>query len=69
MQALEGLRAEMTDLDPRTVRSFDDFLEAAARLQAGDRNVDWRDFASWFGQGQQYLSMVRDKPLAIPQSI
>ncbi len=68
MQALEGLQGEMTELDRRTVRSFDDFLRVAARLQAGDRDVDWGDFTSWFGQGQQYLTMVRDERLKIPES-
>jgi len=60
MQALEALRGEMAGLDPLTVRSFDDFLAVAQRLQTGERDVEWGDFASWFGQGQQYLSMVRD---------
>jgi SAM-dependent methyltransferase len=60
MQALEALGSEMAGLDPLTVRSFDDFLTVAQRLQTGERDVDWGDFASWFGQGQQYLSMVRD---------
>jgi hypothetical protein len=60
MQALKTLRGEMASLDPLTVRSFDDFLAVAQRLETGERDVDWGDFASWFGQGQQYLSMVRD---------
>ena len=60
MQALKALRGEMASLDPLTVRSFDDFLAVAQRLETGERDVDWGDFASWFGQGQQYLSMVRD---------
>jgi SAM-dependent methyltransferase len=60
MQALKTLRGEMASLDQLTVRSFDDFLAVAQRLETGERDVDWGDFASWFGQGQQYLSMVRD---------
>jgi SAM-dependent methyltransferase len=60
MQALKTLRDEMASLDPLTVRSFEDFLAVAQRLETGERDVDWGDFASWFGQGQQYLSMVRD---------
>ncbi|MDH3200539.1 MAG: class I SAM-dependent methyltransferase [Myxococcales bacterium] len=68
MKALEVLRSELADLDPLTVRSFDDFLRVVARLQAGERDVDWGNFASWFGQGQQYLSLVRDRPLGIPES-
>ena len=68
MQALEGLRSEMAELDPLTVRSFDDFLAVAAPLQAGEQDVDWGNFPSWFGQGQQYLSLVRDQSLGIPES-
>jgi hypothetical protein len=58
----------MAELDPLTVRSFDDFLGVAAQLQAGERDIDWGNFASWFGQGQQYLSLVRGQPLGIPES-
>jgi SAM-dependent methyltransferase len=68
LRALEGLRREMAELDPLTVRSFDDFLGVAAQLQAGERDIDWGNFASWFGQGQQYLSLVRGQPLGIPES-
>ncbi len=66
-QALEGLRREIAGLDPLTVRSFDDFLAVVAQLRAGETDVDWGDFASWFGQGQQYLSLVRAQPLGIPE--
>ena len=60
MQVLEALGSEIAGLDPLTVRSFDDFLAVAERLQAGEQDIDWGDFAPWFGQGQQYLSLVRD---------
>ncbi len=67
VQALEALRGEMAGLDPLTVRSFADFLAVVQRLQVGKQDVDWGEFASWFGQGQQYLSLVRDQPLGIAE--
>ncbi len=67
MKALKEVRHELAGLDALTARSFDHFLAAVTRLRAGERDVDWGDFASWFGQGQQYLSFVRDQPLDIPK--
>jgi len=61
-RALDALRVPIGALHPLTRRSFDDYLAAVARLRKGEHEVDWGDFASWFGQGQQYLSLVRDPP-------
>lgn len=63
INALEALQKEIAGLDPLTVRSFDDFLAVTKQLQKGERALDWGHFPSWFGMGQQYLSLVRDQPL------
>lgn len=57
-----GISEIVRMFSPQTAESLDDFV---AGLETGDPIPDTGRFAPWFGQGQQYLSLLRRQAVIV----
>ena len=58
---LKCIAKSIATILPATSQAIDDFIAGFELLQQGDLAADFKSFHHWFGRGQQYLSVIRDR--------
>ncbi|MGJ8692776.1 MAG: SAM-dependent methyltransferase [Thalassotalea sp.] len=61
LSVLSTIAENIATILPDTAQAIDDFIIGFEQLRQGNLAADFKCFHHWFGRGQQYLSVIRDK--------